>query len=115
MRFQALRAAALAVVVCVGVVAAEVPAVAAASPRVRLSADDGPPTSTVMVSGSGFGARRVVDIYFGSRHEAQASTNGAGAFSGVAIRVPASARPGEHRITAVARHSSRRAQTRFLV
>jgi hypothetical protein len=115
MRFQALRAVGLAVVVCVGAVAIEAPAAAAASPRVRLFAGNGPPTSTVMVSGSGFGAHRAVDIYFGSRHEAQASTNGAGAFSGVAIRVPASARPGEHRITVVARHSSRRAQARFLV
>ncbi len=43
------------------------------------------------------------------------STNGNGAFSGIPVRVPASAVPGKHYITAVQRHSGRSAQAPFLV
>src|SRR5215831_17613756 len=34
------------------------------APRVKLSPGSGPPTGTVRVSGTGFGAYRAVDIYF---------------------------------------------------
>jgi hypothetical protein len=69
----------------------------------------------VTVSGTGFGAFRAVDVYFDTTHEALASTNGQGAFSGVVITVPARARPGKHFITGVARQSGRSAQASFLV
>jgi len=122
MRTQALRAALLAVVAGAGLVAAGVPPAAAshtaavtAAPSVRLSRDSGPPTSRVRVSGTGFGAHRAVDIYFDTTDKAQVTTNGNGAFSGIPVTVPASAVPGTHHITAVQRHSSRRAQARFLV
>jgi outer membrane protein assembly factor BamB len=122
MRTQALRAALLAVAAGAGLVAAGVPPAAAAhaatatvAPGVRLSPDSGPPTSTVRVSGTGFGAHRAVDIYFDTTDKALASTNGNGAFSGIRVRVPASAVPGTHYITAVQRHSGRSAQARFLV
>jgi hypothetical protein len=122
MRLQPFRAAALAAAVaCAGLVAAGVPPAAAYAarithaPRVKLSPRTGPPTSTVRVSGSGFAAYRAVDIYFGTTDEALAATNGNGAFSGIRIRVPASAVPGRHYITAVQRHSGRAAQARFLV
>jgi outer membrane protein assembly factor BamB len=122
MRLQPFRAAAFAAAVaCAGLVAAGVPPAAAyaarvtQAPRVKLSLRAGPPTSTVRVSGSGFGAHRAVDIYFGTTDEALAATNGNGAFSGIRIRVPASAVPGRHYITAVQRHSGRAAQARFLV
>src|SRR5262249_55003440 len=75
----------------------------------------GPPASVVRVSGTGFGAYRAVDIYFGITDKALASTNGKGAFSDIPVRVPASAVPGTHYITAVQRHSGRSAQARFLV
>jgi outer membrane protein assembly factor BamB len=121
MRLQPFRAAALAAVACAGLVAAGVPSAAAYAarvthaPRVKLSPRTGPPTSTVRVSGSGFAAYKAVDIYFGTTDEALAATNGNGAFSGIRIRVPASAVPGRHYITAVQRHSGRAAQARFLV
>ena len=122
MRTQALRAALLAVVAGAGLVAAGVPPAAAshtaavtAAPSVRLSRDSGPPTSRVRVSGTGFGAHRAVDIYFDTTDKALVSTNGNGAFSGIPVTVPASAVPGTHHITAVQRHSGRRAQARFLV
>jgi outer membrane protein assembly factor BamB len=121
MRTQALRVVLLAVVAGGGLVAAGVPAAAspfvgvAVAPRVRLSPRSGPPTATVRVSGAGFGAFRAVDIYFDTTDEALASTNGSGAFSGIRVRVPASALPGTHYITVVQRHSGRSAQARFLV
>jgi PQQ enzyme repeat len=83
--------------------------------RVRVVPATGPPTSTVKVSGTGFGAFQAVDIYFDTTDEALVSAGGTGAFSGVAVRVPASAVPGRHYVTAVARHTGRSAQARFLV
>jgi outer membrane protein assembly factor BamB len=122
MRRQALRVALLVVVAGVGLVAAGVPPAAAshaatvtAAPGVRLAPGSGPPTSTVRVSGTGFGAHRAVDIYFDTTHKALASTNGNGKFSGIPVTVPTLAVPGTHYITAVQRHSGRSAQARFLV
>ena len=86
-----------------------------AAPHIGLSRHSGPPTSTVRVSGAGFGAYRAVDIYFGTKDKALASTNGDGAFSGVPVKIPAMAAPGRHYITAVQRHSGRSAQAGFLV
>ena len=121
MRTQALRAVLLAVVAGAGLVAAAAPPAAldatsvTAAPHLKLSLHSGPPTSTVRVSGTGFGAFRAVDIYFDITDMALAATNGHGAFSGIPVRVPASAVPGTHYITAVQRHSGRSAQARFLV
>ena len=84
-------------------------------PHVMLSPKVGPPTSTVRVSGSGFRAFRAVNIYFDAKDEALASTNANGAFSGIAVKVPASAVPGKHYITAVQRHSGLSAQAAFTV
>jgi putative pyrroloquinoline-quinone-binding quinoprotein len=56
-----------------------------------------------------------VDINFDTTDEALVSTSGSGAFSGIKVRVPASAVPGRHYVTAVQRHSGRSAQARFLV
>jgi len=53
------------------------------------------------VSGTAFGAFKAVGIYFDTSDEALAATNGHGAFSGIPIRVPASAVPGTHYITAL--------------
>ena len=53
----------------------------------------GPPTSSVLVSGTGFSAGVDVDIYFDATHLALALTDGNGSFS-KSIHVPASAVPG---------------------
>lgn len=105
-----------------GAAAGEIPAATASAatsrtaiPRVKLSPRTGPPTSTVKVSGTGFGAHRAVDIYFDTTDKALASTNGHGVFTSIPVSVPASAVPGTHYITAVQRHSGRSAQARFLV
>jgi outer membrane protein assembly factor BamB len=89
--------------------------VAAARPRITLSPHAGPPSSTVTVSGTGFGADQVVDIYFDTQDEALASTGPGGAFHGIGIGVPASAVPGTHYVTAVRRSSGASAQAVFTV
>lgn len=84
-------------------------------PRLRISRSSGTPGSSVTVSGTGFGVHQAVDLYFDTSDKVLASTNGKGAFAGLALRVPSSALPGTHYITAVQRHTARSAQAKFLV
>lgn len=71
-----------------------------AQPSVFLSVKTGPPTTNVLVSGSGFTASTAVGIYFGNSQLTQAVTDNTGSFSHVGIQVPASALPGVHYVTA---------------
>jgi outer membrane protein assembly factor BamB len=88
----------------------------AAGPTVTLSPTSGPPSTKVLISASGFPASTAVDVYFDLTDEALAVTSGAGTFSGIAILVPASAVPGTHWVTAVARGTTgRAAQASFSV
>ena len=75
----------------------------------------GPPGSTVTVSGTGFGAYEAVDLYFDADGVTLASTSDSGAFSGIAVGVPASGLPRAHYITAAGRRSGLSAQDSFLV
>jgi hypothetical protein len=72
-------------------------------PKVGLLPSSGPPTTNVLVSGSGFPAFAAIDIYFDTTDLALAVTGSTGSFSKIAIQVPASALPGTHMVTAVAR------------
>jgi hypothetical protein len=90
-------------------------ALAFAEPVVSLAPEQGPPTSTVLVSGHGFAADAAVNIYFDTTQEARALTSGAGAFSKIAIHVPSTALPGVHWVSAVQRSTGTRAQKAFLV
>jgi outer membrane protein assembly factor BamB len=85
------------------------------TPGIALSAVSGPPTTTVTVSGAGFGTDEAVDIYFGTTDEALASTSSTGNFAGIAVQVPATAVPGTAYLTAVGRHSGLSAQAQFSV
>jgi outer membrane protein assembly factor BamB len=91
------------------------PVRAPTAPHVNLSVSSGPPTSTVTVSGHGFGAHRAVDLYFDTTDKALASTNRFGDIPSTAIQIPATSLPGTHYITAVQRRSGRSAQAKFLV
>lgn len=84
-------------------------------PGVALSPTVGPPTSTITVSGTNFGAAEAVDLYFDTTDEALTTTNTQGAFAGISIPVPASAVPGTHWVTAIGRHSGLGSQASFLV
>jgi eukaryotic-like serine/threonine-protein kinase len=87
----------------------------ATKPRIKISRGTGTPGSSMTVSGAGFGAHQAVDLYFDRSDKALVSTNGRGAFFGRALRVPGSAAPGTHYVTAVQRHTARSAQAKFLV
>ena len=88
----------------------------AAGVTVTLSPAIGPPTTKVQVSGAGFPAATAIDIYIDTTDETLAVTTATGTFSGIVVQVPASAVPGSHWITAVARGTSgKAAQTAFTV
>jgi outer membrane protein assembly factor BamB len=83
---------------------------------VTLSPNSGAPSTNLQVAGGGFPASVAVDIYFDTTDMALAVTGATGAFSGIAIKVPASAVPGTHWVTAVARGTSgKAAQAAFSV
>lgn len=84
-------------------------------PAVSLSAASGPPTSEVLVSGSGYEPYAEVDIYFDTKNEAKAIADGSGSFAQFAIRAPGSALPGSHWVSAVQRSGDVGAQAPFLV
>jgi outer membrane protein assembly factor BamB len=82
---------------------------------ITLSPNSGPPTSKTGVSGQRFGQNEVVDIYFDTTDLALGVTDISGNFPAVTIKVPSSAMPALHWITAVGRHTGIAAQGRFIV
>ena len=82
---------------------------------VSLSPKDGPPTTKLRVSGSGFTPYAQIDIYFDTQDEALAVANGAGAFSQIVIQAPASAVSGSHWVSAVERGGQLGGQEQFKV
>jgi len=84
-------------------------------PAVSLSPKDGPPTTTLRVSGSGFTPYAQIDIYFDSQDQALAVADAAGDFSQVAIQTPKSAVPGSHWVTASERSGNLAKQEIFEV
>ena len=82
---------------------------------VSLSPKDGPPTTTLRVSGTGFTPYAQIDIYFDSQDQALAVADAAGAFSQIAIQAPKSAVPGNHWVSAVERSGHRAKQEIFEV
>jgi outer membrane protein assembly factor BamB len=83
-------------------------------PAITLSPAVGPPTTTTLVSGSGFSPSAYVDIYFDSTDLAPTVTDNNGSFSKIALHVPASALPGKHWVKAVD-STGASAQAPFLV
>ena len=84
-------------------------------PAISLSLTSGPPTSKLLVSGSGFTPYAEIEIYFDSQKEAKATANGSGSFSNISIQAPASALPGRHKVSAVQRPGGASAEAPFLV
>jgi outer membrane protein assembly factor BamB len=75
----------------------------------------GSPTTAITVSGSGFGASELVDIYEGATDVALAVTSTVGTLVDIPLTIPASAPPGALWISAAGRHSGLAAQTPFTV
>src|SRR5437868_14034167 len=86
----------------------------AAGPSIKLSPKYGPPTSSVKVSGTGFGMNEPVTITFDTTTVGTATTGSTGAFS-TKIKVPGSALPGNHTIKATGQISKLSASATFLV
>jgi outer membrane protein assembly factor BamB len=86
-----------------------------AQPAVTLSTKTGPPTTKVLVSGTGFPASAAVEIYFDVTEFALTATNATGSFSKIEIQVPASTLPGVNWITAVVDVTGEAAQAPFNV
>ena len=89
-------------------------ALAVGAPAVGLSPASGPPTTNVIVSGSGYAPGMLIDIYFGATDEVLAVSSASGEFA-IALHVPAVAQPGIHWVTAAARRTGIAAQEAFLV
>ena len=70
------------------------------SQSVTLSNKSGPPTTSILVSGTGFAADAEIELYFDTTEIALVNANSSGAFSKIKIQVPASALPGEHWVSA---------------
>jgi outer membrane protein assembly factor BamB len=73
------------------------------------------PGAKIAVSGSGFGAYAVIDIYFDTTDELVVTANANGSFLRRKFQVPADASPGQHWVTAVERNDGKGAQRPFLV
>ncbi|MDP9344103.1 MAG: PQQ-binding-like beta-propeller repeat protein [Actinomycetota bacterium] len=86
----------------------------ATGPAVTLSPAAGPPTSKVLVAGSGFHPRIKLKLAFGGAALATPKTDASGAFS-VRIEVPPDATPGEHAVTATGLPHGASASAQFLV
>jgi len=75
----------------------------------------GPPGTAITVSGSGFGANELIDVYFDATPMTLAVADGSGSFAGAQIFVPSGAPPGSHTVVAVGRQSTRAGQVSFTV
>ena len=110
-RSRVLTVAAASAMLAVGLSAA--PA-AAVTTSITLKPSAGPPTSTVTVTGAGFGASETVLVDFSGTQVATGITSSTGAFSAT-FTVPKSALPGNHPVTATGQTSGRSATKNFLV
>jgi hypothetical protein len=116
-RVQSLHASSVASTVMLAVAQVAACWAQLAPPSITITPKFGPPGTNVYVSGSGFAPNTAVDIYFHTKDEALASTNGGGNFR-MPIRTPVSgtsAPPGINYITAVARAGGVIAQVPYLV
>jgi PQQ-like domain/IPT/TIG domain len=87
---------------------------ALAAPALTLSPAAGPPTTSITIAGTGFGATEAVDVYFDTTDLCLVATDGTGAFS-CTLKAPANAQPQNHWITAVGRRDGLAAAKAFTV
>ena len=88
---------------------------AAFGQSIMLSPKNGPPETSIEVSGGGFSPGASVDIYFDDQDQVLATPDSSGSLSKLAISVPAPASPGQHTVSAVPRGGGAATQTSFTV
>src|SRR5439155_19989583 len=81
---------------------------------IKVNRKVGPPTSSTLVQGRGFGPTETVDIDFDRSPLATATTDPSGAFQ-ARIQIPASSLPGRHHVQATGECSGLTAQAPFIV
>jgi outer membrane protein assembly factor BamB len=113
---NAPRSSLAALVLCTSLMVFTTQSTTASSAQasIRVSPEIGPPTTSVTVSGSGFGVMETVLIRFGATPLARARTSQSGAFAR-RIEVPEWASPGDHVVRARGKLSGRSASASFLV
>jgi hypothetical protein len=84
------------------------------TPGLQLSATMGPPLTVLQISGAGFHPSTALDIYFDTADQALAITTAKGLIS-MQMQVPASAQPGTHWVSLVARGTNVAVQAAFKV
>ena len=110
-RSWVLRMAAVSVMLALGLFAQ--PA-AAVSTGITLKPSAGPPTSMVSVTGTGFGDSETVAVDFSGTQVVAVTSSPTGTFT-IRFRVPKSALPGKHPVTATGETSGFSATSNFLV
>ena len=101
-------------VICLSLIISATSMAWASSPHITLSPDQGHPSISVKIAGSGFGMRETVSLSFDATPVGTATTNYKGAFTRKII-IPASASPGKHTVQAIGNTSGLSASTSFLV
>jgi outer membrane protein assembly factor BamB len=91
-----------------------IPSAVWAQPAATVVPRQGPPERGVEVSGTGFAASQKIDLFFDSASLATTHTDTTGAFD-KALRIPVTATPGDHWISAVAHKGHVSAQVKFKV
>jgi len=87
----------------------------AATAAIRLSKVTGPPTTTVIVTGTGFGNSETVSATFDTTTTlGTTTTDNTGSFS-LSIKIPAAAQPGYHEVKAIGQRSGLTASSPFHV
>src|SRR5207249_3402675 len=107
------RTVAVAVSTCL-LVALAMASPARAAAALRLSKRSGPPTTTTVVRGQGFGASETVDLSVDSAPAGTVSTGAGGRFA-ASVQIPATALPGDHIVAAVGETSGASATATFTV
>jgi outer membrane protein assembly factor BamB len=85
------------------------------SQTIALAPNVGPPTTKTLVSGSGFTPYAPIRIFFGRTRLSAGNADATGSFKNLGIRVPRSALPGKHPVTAGDLDSGMSARAQFLV
>jgi outer membrane protein assembly factor BamB len=109
-----LRRSVLALTIVAGALAVLAPPAMASGTSIALRPKVGPPTTTAKVTGKGFGASETIGITFDQTTVASGASSPSGGFT-ARFKVPKSATPGEHTVTATGESSGLMAQATFAV
>lgn len=91
------------------------PSTAEGIPSLKLSRRVGPPTTRVVLSGTGFDPEKIVKVFFGKTYLTECVTDRKGDFFHVVIDIPRKATPRSYDVSAVEQPNGNSAKQLFLV